>query len=129
MKYIFLAALILILAPIYLFASGNQKTNSYKKISQAEAYEMMQENSNIMILDVRTPEEFASGHIKNAINIPNESIGNSIVNKLTDKNAAILIYCRSGNRSKQAASKLEKLGYGNIYEFGGINTWKYGIVK
>ncbi len=129
MKYIFLAALILILAPIYLFASGNQKTNSYKKISQAEAYEMMQENSNIMILDVRTPEEFASGHIKNAINIPNESIGNSIVNELTDKNAAILIYCRSGNRSKQAASKLEKLGYGNIYEFGGINTWKYGIVK
>ncbi len=129
MKYFILAAMILILVPIYLFASGNKKTNSYEKISQAEAYEMMQKNSDIVILDVRTPEEFASGHIKNAINIPNESIGIGIVDELTDKNATILIYCRSGNRSKQAASKLEKLGYGNIYEFGGINTWKYGIVK
>ena len=129
MKYIFIIVLIFILVPIYLFAFENKKTNSYNRISQNEAHLMMLENSNAIILDVRTPEEFASGHIKNAINIPNESIGIDIMDKLSDKNATILIYCRSGNRSKQAASKLEKLGYSNIYEFGGINTWKYGIIK
>lgn len=86
-------------------------------------------DENVIILDVRTIEEFESGHIEGAINIPNETITKDAENVLKDKNATILVYCRSGNRSKQASKKLARLGYTNIMEFGGINTWRYKIVK
>ncbi len=78
---------------------------------------------NYIILDVRTGQEFASGHIPGAINIPNESIGSQAPAGLPDKNQLILVYCRSGNRSKQASKKLATLGYTNIVEFGGILDW------
>ena len=84
---------------------------------------MMEEESGYIILDVRTPEEFADKHIPGAINIPNETIGKEEVPELPDKDQLILVYCRSGNRSKQAAEKLVALGYNKIVEFGGINDW------
>ena len=76
-----------------------------------------------IILDVRTAEEYSEKHIPGAINIPNETIGADDIPELPDKDQLILIYCRSGNRSKQASEKLAKQGYTNIVEFGGINSW------
>ena len=76
-----------------------------------------------MILDVRRVDEFAAGHIPGAINIPNESIGTDEIPELPNKDQLILVYCRSGNRSKQASKKLVDLGYTNIVEFGGIIDW------
>ena len=84
---------------------------------------MMDEESGYIILDVRTPEEFAGKHIPGAVNIPNETIGTTEIPELPDRDQLILVYCRSGNRSKQASEKLVALGYTNIVEFGGINDW------
>ena len=95
----------------------------YRQISMNEAMDMMEKKSNYIILDVRTAEEFAAGHIPGAINIPNEAIGTADIPELPKKNQLILVYCRSGNRSKQASEKLAALGYTNIVEFGGINSW------
>ena len=100
-----------------------KKDMSYTQISMEEAVAMMATEENYIILDVRTTEEFAEKHIPNAINIPNETIGSEELAELPDKNQLILVYCRSGNRSKQASEKLAALGYTNIYEFGGINDW------
>ena len=100
-----------------------KKDMSYTQISMEEAVAMMETEENYIILDVRTTEEFAEKHIPNAINIPNETIGSEELEELPDKNQLILVYCRSGNRSKQASEKLAALGYTNIYEFGGINDW------
>jgi len=100
-----------------------KKDMSYTQISMEEAVAMMATEENYIILDVRTIEEFAEKHIPNAINIPNETIGSEELAELPDKNQLILVYCRSGNRSKQASEKLVALGYTNIYEFGGINDW------
>ena len=84
---------------------------------------MMEEESGYIILDVRTAEEFAQKHIPGAMNIPNEVIGAGPIAELPDKNQLILVYCRSGNRSKQASEKLVRLGYTNVVEFGGIIAW------
>ena len=99
---------------------------SYRQINMDEAITMMGEESGYVILDVRTPEEFADKHIPGAINIPNEAIGTEEIPELPDKDQLILVYCRSGNRSKQASEKLVALGYTNIVEFGGINDWPGG---
>ena len=96
---------------------------SYQQISMDEAIAIMESESDYIILDVRTPEEFADKHIPDAINIPNETIGTEDIPELPDKDQLILVYCRSGNRSKQASDKLVGLGYTNIVEFGGINDW------
>ena len=90
---------------------------------------MMEEESGYIILDVRRPDEFSEGHIPNAINVPNESIGTSEIPELPNKEQLILVYCRSGRRSKEASEKLVKLGYTNIVEFGGILDWKGEIVS
>ena len=82
-----------------------------------------------LLLDVRTPEEFAAGHIPGAVNLPNEAIGSEEIALLPDKGQHILVYCRSGNRSKQASEKLAALGYGNITEFGGILDWPGETIK
>jgi len=84
---------------------------------------MMAEQEDYVILDVRTPEEYAERHIAGAVNLPNEEIGTEPIEELPDLEQLILVYCRSGNRSKQASEKLVKLGYTNVYEFGGINNW------
>ena len=96
---------------------------SYRQINMDEAITMMEEESGYIILDVRTPEEFADKHIPGAINIPNETISTEEIPELPNKDQLILVYCRSGNRSKQASEKLVALGYTNIVEFGGINDW------
>ena len=108
---------------------NNEQTNTYRQISMDEAVKIMAEEHDYIILDVRTPQEFAEKHIPNAINIPNENIGTSEIPELPDKKQLILVYCRSGNRSKQASSKLVKLGYTNIVEFGGINDWHGDVVS
>ena len=110
-------------------AVSTDKDVTYKQITMSEAKEMMASESDYVILDVRRPDEFAAGHIPNAINIPNESIGTDEISELPDKDQLILVYCRSGNRSKQASQKLVKLGYSNVVEFGGINDWKGEIEK
>jgi phage shock protein E len=101
---------------------------AYQKISTEDAYEMMV-SQEVVIVDVRTPEEYDGGHIPNAILVPNESIGDDMPEALPDKEATLLIYCRSGRRSKEASEKLLKLGYKSIYEFGGVIDWPYELVK
>ena len=108
--------------------ASNNQTNTYRQISMDEAVDMMAQETGYIILDVRRPDEYATGHIPNAINVPNESIGTSDIPELPDKDQLIMVYCRSGRRSKEAAEKLVKLGYTNIVEFGGILDWKGEIV-
>ncbi len=101
----------------------------YKQINADEAAELMQTEIDYIILDVRRADEFADGHIAGAINIPNENIDKSAISELPDKDKLILVYCRSGRRSKEAAAKLVKLGYTNVVEFGGILDWNGETVK
>ena len=108
--------------------TSNNQTNTYRQISMDEVVTMMAQESGYIILDVRRPDEFAAGHIPNAINVANESIGTNEIPELPDKDQLIMVYCRSGRRSKEAAEKLVKLGYTNIVEFGGILDWKGEIV-
>ena len=108
-------------------AQGNSL--GYKQITVSEAAKMMEEEKNYIILDVRRADEFAEGHIPGAINVANESIGTEEIPELPDKAQLILVYCRSGRRSKEAAEKLVKLGYTNIVEFGGILDWTGEIEK
>lgn len=123
------------LIPFLVFAfllagcgASKEEENSYRSIGMDEAVSMMEKESDYIILDVRTAEEFESGHIPGAINVANESIGKEEISELPDKEQLIFVYCRSGNRSKQASEKLVKLGYTNIVEFGGINDWTGEIV-
>ena len=102
--------------------------NSYRQISVDEAIAMMKKETGYIILDVRRPDEFAEGHIPNAINVANESIGTAEIPELPNKKQLIMVYCRSGRRSKEAAEKLVNLGYTNIVEFGGILDWTGEIV-
>ena len=102
---------------------------NYHQIDGQSALDMMNNETDYIIIDVRTESEYQQGHIKNAINIPNESIDESVSEILTDKDQLLLVYCRSGNRSKQASEKLAKLGYSNIYEFGGISDFPGEIVN
>lgn len=99
----------------------------YTHITQQEAKHIMDTEQDIIILDVRNPEEYAESHIKGAVNLPNPSITNREIAELPDKNQKILVYCLSGQRSRIAAKKLVFLGYTNVLEFGGINDWKYEI--
>ena len=113
-----------LMALLLLAGCGAQSEEStYRQINAEEAATMMEEESSYIILDVRTAQEYSEKHIPDAINIPNETIGTEDIPELPDKEQLILIYCRSGNRSKQASEKLVKLGYTNVVEFGGINGW------
>ena len=97
--------------------------SGYRQVTAEEAIALMEKESGYIILDVRAVQEFSEKHIPKAVNIPNESIGTEEIPALPDKNQLILVYCRSGNRSKQASEKLAALGYTNVVEFGGINSW------
>ena len=108
--------------------TSNHQTNTYRSITMDEAVAMMEQETGYIILDVRRPDEYAAGHIPNAINVPNESIGTDEIPELPNKDQLIMVYCRSGRRSKEASEKLVKLGYTNIVEFGGILDWKGEIV-
>ncbi len=100
----------------------------YKKLSPEEAKEMI-DNEDVIILDVRTEEEFRQGHIEGAILIPDYDLDKLAGEKLPDKDATILIYCRSGNRSELSSHLLIGMGYQNVYDFGGIIDWRYGEVQ
>lgn len=117
----------LLLLSALLLLSGctapEEEADSYRQINMDEAVSLMQEESGYIILDVRRPDEFAEKHIPGAVNIPNETIGTGEIPALPDKDQLILVYCRSGNRSKQASEKLVALGYTNVVEFGGIIDW------
>lgn len=108
---------------------GCSSKANYHQIDGQSALDMMNNETDYIIIDVRTESEYQQGHIKNAINIPNESIDESVSEILTNKDQLLLVYCRSGNRSKQASEKLSKLGYSNIYEFGGISDFPGEIVN
>lgn len=101
----------------------------YWQIAQDEAWGLMQSGQAEYIVDVRTEEEYAEEHIPGAICVPNEEITDTPPEALPDKDALILVYCRSGRRSKEASSKLAAMGYTNIREFGGIITWEYDKTK
>jgi rhodanese-related sulfurtransferase len=108
--------------------TSNHQTNTYRSITMDEAVALIEQETGYIILAVRRPDEYAAGYIPNAINVPNESIGTSDIPGLPDKDQLIMVYCRSGRRSKEAAEKLVKLGYTNIVELGGILDWKGVIV-
>ena len=125
--FIFIIAAVLVL----VITSGKlmAQKQGYKQISQAQAKEIMDTRSDYILLDVRTEKEFAAGHIKGAILIPDYEIRLRAEKELPDKDKTILVYCRSGRRSKLAARDLAELGYTDVLEFGGIIDWKYGIEK
>ena len=108
---------------------GGDKQVAYTSITMDEAREIFQTEGDYLILDVRRADEFAEGHVPGAINIANEDIKSSEPKELQDKEQTIYVYCRSGNRSKQAAAKLAAMGYTNIVEFGGIIDWTGDIEK
>ena len=110
-------------------ATNNSQTNTYRQIAMDEAVDMMAQETGYIILDVRRPDEFAAGHIPNAINVPNETIGTAEIPELPNKDQLIMVYCRSGRRSKEASEKLVKLGYTNVVEFGGVLDWKGEVVS
>lgn len=105
------------------------KTNPYTQITAEEAKSMMDGQEEYVLLDVRSEEEFAQGHILGAILIPDNEIAERAEEELPEKENTILVYCRSGRRSKLAAQALADLGYTNVYEFGGILDWPFDVVK
>ena len=115
----------LVLSLTLLSSCGTRTGSSagYRQISMDEAVRMTKDEKNYIILDVRRPDEYSEGHIPGAINVPNEEIGSAEIAELPDKSQLILVYCRSGRRSKEAAKKLVLLGYTNVVEFGGILDW------
>ena len=121
--------IILLLAMILLTGCGQDKENNreavYVNITAQQAKEIMDTREDYIILDTRTQEEYDESHIPGAILIPYDEISEKAEGVLTDKNQLILVYCRSGRRSKLAAEDLVKLGYTNIKEFGGIIDWPY----
>ena len=129
MKRIIIAvSVVLMLISLLVGCTDGNNKNVYEQITPDEAKALMDSEEGYIILDVRTPEEFAERHIEGAILIPDYEIGEKAESILTDKEQLILVYCRSGRRSKNAANELATLGYTNIKEFGGINHWKYGTV-
>ncbi len=141
MKYVLLAAVgvVLLTALLAVVLAGcaarqNKPAASapakvdYTPITQQQAAAMMEQNDGHLVVDVRTPEEYAAGHIPGAVCVPYEIITDAPPNALPDKEQLLLVYCRSGRRSKQAAQKLAAMGYTRVYEFGGIQEWTGPVV-
>jgi rhodanese-related sulfurtransferase len=108
--------------------SNSSDDISYRKITAEEAKDMIDKDNSIIILDVRTEQEYKSGYIEGAIHLPENEILDEAEKIITDKSTTILLYCRSGRRSALAADNLIELGFSNVYDFGGIIDWKYDIV-
>ena len=136
--------LLLFLFSLFLVACGNNPVQNgqspspapangggepeYRRISAEEAYQMMQDADDYILLDVRRVDEFNEEHIERAVLIPYDEIENRAAEELPDKNALILVYCRSGRRSETAARALVSMGYTNVYDFGGILDWPFETV-
>ena len=125
----FLIALLTFALPFGFVGCSDGGSATYEQISGAEAKALVDSESGYIIIDARTQEEYDQGHIPGAILIPYGEIADRAEKELPDKDQLILVYCRSGRRSKIAAEELVKLGYTNVKEFGGIIDWKYEIVK
>ena len=126
--------IIMLLISLSLFGmtacgGDNEKTSTYEQITAEQAKTIMDTDKDYIIIDARTEEEFAEGHIENAILIPEYEIKDRAEKELPDKEQLILVYCRSGRRSKIASEELVNLGYTNVKEFGGIIDWPYKTVK
>ena len=115
--------------PASIIVSEKGESGMFEQITGEEAKRIMDENGEAVILDTREQEEFDAGHIPGAILIPYTEIDNKAEEVIPDKDSLILVYCRSGRRSKIAAESLVKLGYTNVKEFGGIIDWVYGVEK
>lgn len=125
----FLIMLLTLALPFGCVGCSNGGSATYEQISGVEAKALMDSESGYIIIDARTQEEYDEGHIPGAILIPEYEIADRAEKELPDKDQLILVYCRSGRRSKIAAEELVKLGYTNVKEFGGIIDWEYEIVK
>ena len=125
----FLIMLLTLALPFGCVGCSDGDSANYEQISGAEAKALMDSESGYIIIDARTQEEYDQGHIPGAILIPEYEIAERAEKELPDKNQLILVYCRSGRRSKIAAEELVKLGYTNVKEFGGIIDWEYETVK
>ena len=121
--------LLISLVTFGLTACGGDNNNSYEQITPEQAKTIMDTETDYIIIDARTEEEFAEGHIEGAILIPEYEVAERAEKELPDKEQLILVYCRSGRRSKIASEELVKVGYTNVKEFGGIIDWPYEIVK
>lgn len=134
-KKLMISALLMLLAAALFAGCGSAQDKSggeaaaYRTLSADEAKELMDNESDYMILDVRTSEEYDEGHIPGAVLLPVTELSERASELLTDKDQLLLVYCRSGNRSKKAAETLAELGYTNVVDFGGIRDWKYDIEK
>ena len=120
---------ILIVGVIGYFVFNTFFTNGYEKLDQATAYAELQSDQSIQLVDVREPSEFNAGYIEGAQLIPLGTIETDFEAAIPDKDTKIFVYCRSGNRSAQAAKKLVDLGYTNVFDIGGILDWQYGVVN
>lgn len=110
-------------------ANGSSNSSSYQQVDAETAKELMDTEDDYVILDARTQAEYDEAHIPGAILIPHDTVTTAAEDALPDKDQLILVYCRSGNRSKQASQTLVDLGYTNVVEFGGINSWPYEVEK
>ena len=119
---------LLVLAGCAALGEGGSGMAGYTQIDQETARQMMRAHDDHVVVDVRRSDEYAEGHIPGAVLIPNETISDEPPERLPDPDQVILVYCRSGNRSKQAAQKLSAMGYTNVYEFGGVMTWPGPLV-
>ncbi len=122
-------SVILILVLVFCGCGEKEMKNTYEQITQEEAKRLMETETDYVLLDTRTDEEFAEGHIEGAVMIPEYEILDRAETEIPDKDKLILVYCRSGRRSKIASMLLVELGYTNVKEFGGIIDWQYEIVK
>lgn len=129
MKKLVLCIVSLLMLMALTGCAADNSPSTYVSISAAEAKALMENETGYIILDVRTEKEFAEGHIPGAILIPDYDIEECAEAMLPDKKQLILVYCRSGRRSKNAAAKLAEMGYSNVKEFGGIIDWSYGTTK
>ena len=118
-----------LLLALVLLLTACAKAASYEQITQEEAKQIMDTTNGYILLDTRTQEEYDQSHIPGALLIPHTEIAHRAEEELPDKDQLILVYCRSGNRSKQASAVLAELGYTNVKEFGGIIDWPYEVTE
>lgn len=130
MKFLFSILSLLFIIPLITGCSTDHEyvEKTYNTIEPEEAKEMMTDDENVIILDVREKDEYDEGHIEGALLLSNNDITFKAEEVLPDKSATILVYCRSGNRSAQASQKLAELDYTNVYDFGGVLDWTYELV-
>ena len=128
MKKLFIVLSIIVL--LICGCSNKESENTYKMINSEKLTELLKSSEKVYLVDVRTEEEYDASHIDLAINLSVDRIESDFENEITsDKDADIIVYCRSGARSKQAAETLIKMGYKNVYNFGSIGNWPYDLVK